>query len=226
MPRGTITAFDAAKGSGTVKLETGQPVHFDVSVSTSPHLGVGRSVEVVTGLSRAGQLVARIVLVDEGGDESQPFDEGFAALQRVGLLREWNEAEAKKHVGGANQLTREGAGELLLAYYGTKGLTARAKADRVAYLDEHFGDSPVIPIEGLASFAPAEAQNELVASGKAAHPFSLGTVLAAFNAVLQHKGLALHYYLLDADSDRYVVVALRDDEAARAAQATVLRIVS
>jgi len=226
MPRGTITAFDAGKGSGTIKLQTGAAVHFDVSVATSPHLGAGRPVEVVTGLDRAGQLVARLVLVDEGGDESQPFGEGFAALQRAGLLREWTEHEASKHLEGATRLTREDAGQLLLAYYGSKTLTARAKSDRVAYLDEHFGDSPVVPVEGLAALAPPAVRDGLVAAAKRAHPFSLGTVLAAFNAALQQEGLALHYYLLDADSDRYVLVALREDDEARAAQQTVLRVVS
>lgn len=226
MPRGTITAFDAGKGSGTVRLESGVDVHFDVSVATTPDLTVGRAAEVVTGIGRGGQLIARIVLVDENGDSHQPFDAGFAALKAVGLFTDWSSADARRTAGDASGLTREAVGELLLAYYGTKSITPRATNDRVAYLDEHFGDSPVIPVDELAAFAPAEVRQALRLAAKEVRPFTLGGVLAAFNAVLQRQGLALHYYLFDAGSDRYVAVALRDDEAAKAAHATVLRVVS
>ncbi len=228
MPRGTITRFDAARGSGSIHLETGDDVHFDVSVATtsSPaELSVGRSVEVVTGIGRGAQLIARIVLVDLHDDDRQPLEAGFTALQAVGLFPEWRLADAHA-VAGEGELTRESAGALLLAYYGTKGLSARARADRVAYLDEHFGDSPVIPVDDLASFAPPELREALVAGAKGAHPFTLGSVLAAFNGVLQSREQALHYYLLDAASDRYVAVTLREDALARAANATVLRVVS
>ncbi|MEW5740641.1 MAG: hypothetical protein AB1938_17060 [Myxococcota bacterium] len=226
MPRGTIKRFDSAKGSGVVELETGDSVHFDVSVATTSSVTVGQPVEVVTGIGRGGQLVARIVLVDGATDDRQPFVPGFAALQQVGLFTGWQVADARAVLGQVDELTREAAGELLLAYYGAKGLSERAKADRVAYLDEHFGDSPVIPVDDLVSFAPPEVQQALKLAASEVHPKSLGAVLAALNAVLQRRGLALHYYLFDVASDRFVAVALREDELARAAHATVLRVVS
>lgn len=226
MPSGTISAFDVGKGTGTVHLETGADVHFDASVATTRELRPGRSVEVVTGIGLGGQLVARIVLVDENGASHQPVVEGFAALQDVGLFTQWALQDARVHVGDAAELTREAVGDLMLAYYGAKVLSARGRADRVAVLDEHFGDSPVIPIDDLVSFAPAELQDALRLAAGEVHPVSLGAVLAAFNAVFQRRAVALHYYLFDTGSDRYAAVALREDGAARAAHATVLRVVS
>lgn len=226
MPSGSITAFDAGKGTGTIHLETGADVHFDASVATTRELVVGRSVEVVTGIGRGGQLVARIVLVDENGESHQPVVEGFAALQEVGLFTQWALQDARGKLGDAKELTRDAVGELLLAYYGAKGLSEKGRADRVALLDEHFGDSPVIPVDDLVSFAPPELQDALRLSAGEVHPVSLGAVLAAFNAVFQRRGVALHYYLFDTGSDRYAAVALREDDAARAAHETVLRVVS
>ncbi|MEW6433195.1 MAG: hypothetical protein AB1730_16955 [Myxococcota bacterium] len=226
MPRAIITAFDAGKGSGTLRLETGDDVHFDVSVATTQDIVVGRPAEVVTSIGRGGQLVARIVLVDENGEGHQPFVDGFAALQEVGLFSQWTLKDARERLGEQAELTRDGAGELLLAYYGTKGLSERMRADRLAVLDEHFGDSPLIPVEDLVSFAPSELQDALRLAAGEVRPVTLGAVLAAFNAVFQRRGVALHYYLFDTGSDRYAAVALRDDSAARAAHETVLRVVS
>jgi len=96
----------------------------------------------------------------------------------------------------------------------------------VLCLDEHFGDSPKLPINDLVAFAPDTHQAALAQSLEGLHPLSLGAVLAAFNGVFQQAGEPLHYYLLDVDSDRYALVALRDDTFARLAHATVLRVVS
>ena len=93
-------------------------------------------------------------------------------------------------------------------------------------LDEHFGDSPKIPVGDLASLSPEGLQVKLVTATSGLHPFSLGSVLSAFNAVLQGAGNGKHYFLVDVDSDRYAVVALRDDAFGKAAHSSVLRIVT
>jgi cold shock CspA family protein len=226
MPRGTISSFDASRGSGLIHLETGDQVHFDVSVATTPELAVGRPAEVVTGLGRGGQLIARIVLVDEKEESHQPFVEGFAALQQVGLFSQWTLQDARDRAGDTRALTRAGAGELLWAYYGAAAPPERGRADRIAVLDEPFGEPTVIPVDELVSFATPEVQEALRLAASEARPVSLGAVLAAFNAVFQRRALPWHYYLFDAGSDRYAAVALREDSAARAAHGTVLRVVS
>ena len=93
-------------------------------------------------------------------------------------------------------------------------------------LDEHFGDSPKIPLGELASLAPEELKEKLHAAAQGLHPFTLGSVLNAFNGVLQETNVGQHYFLLDVDSDQYAVVAFRNDAFARAAHASVLRVVS
>lgn len=226
MPRGTITAFDSARGLGHIKLDTGDEVHFDVSVATSADLAVGQVAEVVTGLLLSGKLKARLVLVETEKPAAKPFAEGFAELQALGVLKTLTLDEATRLADGAKELTAEVAGNLCLAWYGSKSVSAFAREDRLAVLDEHFGDSPRIPVGDLASLAPDALQAKLVTATVGLHPFSLGAVLSAFNAVLQDAGNGQHYFLVDVESDRFVVVALRDDEFARAAHRSVLRIVS
>lgn len=226
MPRGTITAFDPARGLGHIRLETGDEVHFDVSVATSSDLTVGQSAEVITGLLLSGQLKARLVLVETQRVESKPFAEGFAELQAVGILTGLTLDEAQRLADGAAQLTAESAGQLCVAWYGSKGLSSHMREDALMVLDEHFGDSPKIPVGDLASLSPDALQAKLVTAATGLHPFSLGSVLAAFNAVLQQAGTSQHYFLVDLDSDRYALVALRDDAFGKAAHRSVLRIVT
>lgn len=226
MPRGTITAFDAARGLGHIKLETGDEVHFDVSVATTCDLKVGQTAEVITGLLLSGKLKARLVLVENDKPQSKPFAEGFAELQALGVLKSLTLDEAQRLADGAVQLTGELAGKLCVAWYGSKGLSKFARADELAVLDEHFGDSPRIPVGDLASLSPEGLQAKLVTAAAGLHPFSLGSVLSAFNGVLQEAGNGKHYFLVDVDSDRFAVVALRDDAFGKAAHDSVLRIVT
>lgn len=226
MPRGTITSFDPARGLGHIKLETGDEVHFDVSVATSSELSVGQTAEVVTGLLLSGKLKARLVLVETQKEAPKPFDAGFAELQSMGILKSLTLEEAQRLAEGATELTAEVAGNLCVAWYGSKGVGAFARADRLAVLDEHFGDSPKIPVGDLASLAPEALQAKLVTATVGLHPFSVGAVLAAFNAVLQQEGDARHYFLVDIESDRNALVVLRDDAFARTAHRSVLRIVT
>jgi hypothetical protein len=226
MPRGTITSYDKARGLGHIKLDTGDEVHFDVSVATTSDLSIGQTAEVVTGLLLSGKLKARLVLVETGKVDSKPFAEGFHELQELGILASLSLDEAQRLAEGAAQLTAELAGKLCVAWYGSKGVLKYARADLLAVLDEHFGDSPRIPVGDLASLAPEPLQAKLVMATVGLHPFSLGSVLSAFNGVLQEAGNGKHYFLVDVDSDRYAVVALRDDAFARAAHDSVLRIVT
>ena len=226
MPRGTITSFDKARGLGHIKLETGDEVHFDVSVATTSDITVGQSAEVITGLLLSGQLKARLVLVETEKVDSKPFALGFTELQALGILGSLSLDEARRLAEGASQLTAELAGKLCVDWYGSKGLSKYARADKLAVLDEHFGDAPKIPVGDLASLAPEHLQAKLVTATVRLHPFSLGSVLSAFNGVLQHEGEGRHYFLVDVDSDRYAVVVLRDDPFARAAHDSLLRIVT
>lgn len=224
MPRGTIAAFDEKHGTGTVHLETGDDVHFDLTVATgSPR--VGQSAEVVTGIGLGGQLVARLVLVAQEDGAPRALEEGLRQLQVAGLLDGLSVAAARGVLGG-DELTREGAGVLLLQYYGVGEPTERTLRDTLLCLDEHFGDTPRLPVSDLVGFAPEARQPALAQAVASLKTPTLGALLAAFNGVLQQGAAGLHYYLLDVDSDRFAVVTLRDDAFARAAHATVLRVVS
>lgn len=225
MPRGTITRYDTSRGSGVLRLEDGTELPFDASVVTTGTLVAGLEAEVVTAIGVSGQLKARLVLVDEFAVEERPFEDGFDDLQLLGLLSGWSLHDARGAVGEGPVMTRESAADLLLAYYGEGTVNVRAAADRVLVLDEHLGDAPKIPLDALASLAPEALRAKLLASVTGAGQ-SLGAVLNAFNAVLQHAGVGQHFFLVDLDSDRYVMVVARNDAFARAAHASVLRLVS
>lgn len=225
MPRGTITTWDAARGRGTLRLEDGAELSFDASMVTKPAVSPGLEAEVVTTIGVSGQLKARLVLVDEHAVEERPFEAGFDDLQLLGLLSGWSQHDARAAIGDAPTLTRESAAALLLAYYGEGSVNPRAGSDRVLVLDEHLGDAPKIPLEALTSLSAESLRPTLLASVNA-HAQSLGAVLNAFNAVLQQAAVGQHYFLVDLDSDRYVMVVVRNDAFARAAHASVLRIVS
>lgn len=226
MPRGTIASWDTAHARGQLTLEDGTTLSFDGSVATSTDITVGLSAEVVTSIGLGGQLKAKLVLVERDGVQERPFEDGVADLQLLGLLSGWSMPEAQAAVPGAGALTREHAGALLLAYYGDPSAPARAASDRVLMLDEHLGDSPTIPVEALASLAAESLRPSLIQSTKGLHPYSLSSVLNAFNAVLQQAKVGQHFFLIDVDADRYVLVAARNEAFARAAHASVLRIVS
>jgi hypothetical protein len=226
MPRGTITAFDKARGRGTVHLETGSDVHFDVSVATTAAVRVGLTAEVVTGIGVGGQLKARLVLVEREEQHPPPLAQGLEELQLLGMLSAWSLEEATLAAQGAEICSLETSGKLLLAYYGTQGRSLRSQADRVAVLDEHFGDSPRIPVDDLVAFAPLSLHQKLAAAVLTARPLTLNNVLTAFNGVLQEAQVGQHYFLFDVASDSYAVTALRNDAFARSAHGHVLNIVT
>lgn len=226
MPRGTIESWDTSHARGHLTLEDGTQLPFDGSVATTTELAAGMTAEVVTSIGLGGQLKVRLVLVEHDGVQERPFDDGIGDLQLLGLLSGWSIPEAQAALPGAGSLTREHAGALLLAYYRDPSAPARAASDRVLLLDEHLGDSPSIPVDALASLAAESLRASLIQSTKGLHPYSLSSVLNAFNAVLQQAKVGQHFFLIDVDADRYVLVAARNEAFARAAHASVLRIVS
>ncbi|MBL8922050.1 MAG: hypothetical protein JNJ54_24585 [Myxococcaceae bacterium] len=225
MPRGTITSWDTSRGRGAVQLEDGTELPFDASIVTTGALTPGLEAEVVTAIGVSGQLKARLVLVDEFAVEERPFEDGFDDLQLLGLLSGWSLHDARAAVADGAVMSRESAAALLLTYYGEGSVNVRAASDRVLVLDEHLGDAPKIPLDALASLA-AEALRPKLLGSVTGTGQSLGAVLNAFNAVLQHAGVGQHFFLVDLDSDRYVMVVARNDAFARAAHSSVLRIVS
>lgn len=199
---------------------------FDGTQATHSEVRVGLEAEVVTGIGLGAQLKVRLLLIEADETRVRPFEEGFGELQLLGLLSAWSLGDAQAAAGESGPLTREAAGALLLKYYGDRGGNVRASSDRVLVLDEHFGDAPKIPIEDLASLAAEQLRPQLRAAVKDLKPFSLGSVLNAFNGVLQQAEVGQHFFLIDVDSDRHVVVAARNDAFARAAHGSVLRLVT
>jgi hypothetical protein len=226
MAKGTITRFDAGKGKGKVRLESGEELSFDVSVATSGELRAGQAAEVVTGIGVGAQLRVRLLLVEREEAPPLSFAQGFEALQLLGMLSAWSQEEAQAAAAGADSVSLETSGTLLMAYYGTQGRSLRSQADRVAVLDEHFGDSPRIPVENLVRFAPSSLHQALVAAGASSKPLSLNNMLTAFNAVLQEAQVGQHYFLFDVGADSFAVTALRNDAFARTAHGQVLKIVT
>lgn len=225
MPKGTVISWDAGRGRGAVRLEDGAELPFDASVVTRDAVTTGLQADVITAIGVGGQLKAKLVLIDDDSVQERPFSDGFDDLQLLGLLSAWSLHDALEAAGRPETMTRETAAALLLAYYGEGTVTARCGSDRVLVLDEHLGDAPKIPLDALAALAAEQLRPRLLEAAKG-QPVRLGATLNAFNAVLQQADVGQHYFLVDLDSDRYVMVVARNDAFAKAAHASVLRIVS
>lgn len=55
MPRGTIRTFDATKGFGTLQLDSGEDLPFDITASNKREPRIGEVAEVTVGTGYTGK---------------------------------------------------------------------------------------------------------------------------------------------------------------------------
>jgi cold shock CspA family protein len=226
MPRGTVKTFEAEKGFGTLLLETGEEVPFDISVSNKRDVAIGAAAEVTVGVGLTGKPKAKLVLFELEEDRAPSFAAGFKQLQKLGFFAEWDAKQAK---AAAKELLEEVPTKLLRAhvgglfqhYYG-EGLTSRGKAEGVITLDWRAGQVTRTPEQDLlalcsAAFADVDVRRDgdrVLVGGEAVDlTRGLEPLVNALNGVVAARG-DRRFFALDVDSDFYVIV-WRGHELAR-----------
>lgn len=218
MPKGTVKTFEPDKGFGTLLLETGDVVPFDISASNKREPRIGAVAEVTVGTGYSGKPKAKLVVFEIEEDRAPSFAAGFKQLQKLGFFAEWDAKQAKAAAKeileeAPSKLLRADVGGLFQHYYGD-GLSPRGRAEGVITLDWRFGQVTQTPAEDLLALCPAATDFEVRregdrvwVSGEAVDlTQGLGPLVKALNVGLATCGVDPRLFTLDFESDSYVVV--------------------
>jgi hypothetical protein len=146
----TIKEFQPQRGFGTLVLEDGRELPFDISVSLVRELSAGTRCLATLAVRPTGLRVVRLHSEPPPGI---PLEDGVAHLHAWGLLTEWDALTCRERLpslplrstteltGGRprppgappTELSPDDAAVLLLDYYG-QGLSTRARADRTFFM--------------------------------------------------------------------------------------------
>lgn len=185
------------KGFGTLVLENGEELIFDIAIANKREPRAGDRAEVTIGVGWKGRPKAKLVVFETSEDISPAFDGGIEQLRAFGFLRTWDLAQARaaatEVLGGVPvRLARGQAGSLMKRYYG--GEVHRAEG--VFVVDKRVTSAAVANLRALAGDVDA-------GEGEALAP-----ILAAINAQLSARGSGERLFALDVEAD-YSVVACR-----------------
>ncbi len=141
MPRAIVKEFRPEAGFGTLALEDGSEMLFDVAASNKRDVRAGETCEATIAPGRTGRPKVTLVVFPLQADRMTDLDAFVTYARRNGLLTEWTLADAKRAVrelfdGDATRIDRAAAAALLEEYY-DHGATLRARRDRVLVLDWH-----------------------------------------------------------------------------------------
>lgn len=225
MPKGTVKAFETEKGFGTVVLETGEELPFDISASNIRDVKAGQVAEVTVGVGYKGQPKAKLLIFEVESDRAPSFATGLKQLQQHGFLSTWDAKQVKAAAREIldevpSKLLREDAGALLQHYYG-EGLSARGRTDGVITLDWRFGQVTQTPAEDLLALCPA-GHDLTVPSVDLTQ--GLLPLVQALNDALAERGVGERFYSLDFEGDYYVIAYRGRDFADRVRELTVLKL--
>jgi cold shock CspA family protein len=209
MPSAVLKTFDPTKGFGTMLLESGEELTFDISASNKREPRIGDRAEVTMGVGWKGQPKAKLVVFELEEDRAPTFTKGVGQLRDLGFLRGWD----AKHTRAAarelfnevpEKLVRAAAGALLQHYYG-EGISDRGRAEGVITLDWRYGQVTRQPIVDICALSPDEisVQHEL--------GDSLLPLLAAINDKLGESSSLYRFFSLDVEGDFYVIVCRPHD---------------
>jgi hypothetical protein len=140
MPRAIVKEFRPEAGFGTLALEDGSEMSFDVAASNKRDVRAGETCEATIAPGRTGRPKVTLVVFPLKAHRSTDLDAFVTYAHRNGLLTDWTLADAKRAVrelfdgGDAMRIDRAGAAAMLEAYY-DHGATLRARRDRVLVLD-------------------------------------------------------------------------------------------
>jgi cold shock CspA family protein len=170
----TVKSFKPMQGFGTLVLEGGEELSFDISACDTRNVQEGARGKVLIGPGLTGKPKALRVLLAPPAPETLrvPMSQAVAQLHAWGLLTEWTPETCQERLralplrtvyevtGGrprpadasVEDMDRDDAAGLIAGYYG-EGLTAQARADRtflVPAVDSHARYARAL-VEGLCA---------------------------------------------------------------------------
>lgn len=220
MPGAKVKAFDPTKGFGTLALDTGEEIPFDISVTNRREPKPGDRAEVTLALGWKGKPKAALVVFEREEDRAPAFAYGVEQLRAFGFLRAWSVEQARAAArqiwddGVPANLTRGDAGALLQRYYG-ETLGDRGRSEGVITLDRRFRALTPAWIMDVAALchAPVTVEHE-----------SLPLALAAINTALAERNHADRLFGLDVGIDFYVIACRPSDFDSRIATTAWLKL--
>lgn len=212
MPGATVKEFDPTKGFGTLTLDTGEDLSFDIAVANTRDPKPGDRVEVTLGVGWKGRPKATLVIFQRNEQKGPPFGQAIEQLRAFGFLRDWDVEQARTTAkqmwddGIPAHVTRGDAAALLHRYYGERG-----RAEGVVTIDRRF---QIVTPAWLAEVgALCDVRVEAA---------SLPQALVEINAALVARGDAHRLFSLDVGIDFHVVAYRTLDFEARIATTTWL----
>jgi cold shock CspA family protein len=211
MPAAVVKDFDPMKGFGTLVLESGEELLFDIAIANVREPHPGDRVQVTVGVGWKGRPKATSVVFESAEDSSPLFDGGVEQLRAFGFLRAWDLAQARAAAGTLFggvpvRLTRAQAGQLLRCFY-VEGPGAQGRTDGTLAV----GRTAAPPVADLCAMCrePVEVPADAASS--------LASVLAAVNAALAAQGSADRLFRLDGDAEFDLVACRPSDFESRIA---------
>ncbi len=220
MPGAKVKEFDPSKGFGTLTLDTGEDIPFDISVTNRREPKPNDRAEVTIALGWKGKPRAKLVVFERDEDRAPTFACSVELLRAFGFLREWSVEQARTAVeqiwddGVPENLTRGDAGALLQRYYG-ETLGDRGRSEGVLTLDRRFQMVTRAWITDLCTLC----RESVVVESE-----SLPLVLDAINAALVERNHANRLFSLDFGIDFYVIACRPSDFESRIATTAWLKL--
>jgi len=220
VPGATVKEFDPTKGFGTLTLDTGEEIPFDISVTNRREPKPNDRAEVTLALGWKGKPKAKLVVFERDEDRAPTFAYSVGQLRAFGFLREWSVEQARAAAVQIwddevpTNLTRSDAGSLLQRYYG-ETLGDRGRSEGVITLDRRFRMVTLAWIKDVCTLCrePVVVESE-----------SLPLVLATLNAALAERNHTDRLFSLDFGIDFYVIACRPSDFESRIATTAWLKL--
>lgn len=220
MPSATVKEFDPTKGFGTLTLDTGEEIPFDIAAANKREPKPNDRAEVTLGVGWKGKPKAKLVVFEREADPVIPFAHAVEQLHAFGFLRQWDVKQAQ---AAANQIwdgedgaeiARSDAAQLLDRYYGER-LGERGRAEGVITHNRRFHLVTEAVVKDVCALC-----NERVTVPHGPLP----QVLLAINAVLVERNSRSRLFMLDAGLDFYVIACRPIDFEAQIATSSWLKL--
>lgn len=221
---GLISSFKQENGFGTLELEDGREILFDVTACVDEPLE-GQPVRVVLGSGRGGALRAVLVETASQPESTRPattLSEAVRRLQAEGIaleLDDWEQKQLAAKLGTAGEHPSELV-SILAAYYHDRFVGERRRCADL-FVDHH-GEQETCAFEAV--LAGLLGESAVTFDTKETNVRSVDDVVDAFNEELRGLGDARRIVPLTTDGDHRAYFCMALSRVVRLAALGVLRV--